>query len=105
MTENMLICPECGDAFDTIADDAMESNVVQARQQQCPSCDYTVAMSIINYPDGTYELVAPSLDDTCAVCGDDATIRTVRVGDTLSGLCDTHCGSHRIAAMDLANDI
>lgn len=100
----MTVCPECGTAFDTVAQE--KDLPAQALQQECPDCDYTVKVSIVNYPDGRFTVVAPALKgDECAECGDNAMIRIQKVGASIEGRCADHMGKHREAALSLRDDL
>jgi hypothetical protein len=116
MSENMTVCPECGAEFDTVAQE--KDLPLQALGQDCPDCDYSVEVAIINYPDSTFTVVAPALKgDTCKArvesedafgtehCGDDAMIRMQKIGRPIEGRCAEHMGAHREAALDLRNQL
>lgn len=117
MSENMTVCPECGAEFDTVAQE--KEMPMQALAQDCPDCNYTVEVAIVNYPSGEYTVVAPALKgDTCAAqvssddikfgtekCEDDAMIRMQRIGRPIEGRCAEHMGAHRKAALDLRESL
>lgn len=110
MSKNMTVCPECGAEFET---DAQEKEMpFQALDQSCPDCGYSVQVAIINYPDGTFTVVAPALKgDVCGArvisdrCGDDAMIRMQKIGEPIEGRCAEHMGAHREAALDLRSEL
>jgi hypothetical protein len=102
MTKNMMTCPECGAAFDTVAQE--REPPCQRLDQQCPDCDYDVTVGIVNYPDGSYEVIAPALPDIdtdCTVCGDPPTHRIQRVGNPLESVCIEHIRPHQQAPFDI----
>lgn len=116
MSENMTVCPECGVAFETVAE--VEETPRQALQQECPECDYTVQVSILNYADGKFTVIAPALvGDTCdgqvaredehgtTACGNGAMIRMQKVGRGIEGRCAEHMGAHRETALEMRDEL
>jgi hypothetical protein len=116
MSENMTVCPECGADFDTVAE--AKDMPLQALRQECPDCDYSVEVSIINYPDGTFTVVAPALKgDECGgrvpregrygttTCDDDAMMRMQKLGKPIEGRCVEHMGAHHEAALALRDEL
>jgi len=111
----MSVCPECGAEFDTVAQE--KELPLQALSQVCPNCEYEVGIAIINYPDGTYEVVSPALNgDICServsgsgfgidACGNDAMIRRQKIGKPIEGRCAEHMGAHRESALDLRSEL
>jgi ssDNA-binding Zn-finger/Zn-ribbon topoisomerase 1 len=100
----MTVCPECGVEFDTVAQEKELPS--QALKQDCPDCDYTVEVAILNYPNSTYTVIAPALKgDTCGRCDNDAMIRMQRIGCPIEGRCAEHMGAHREAALDLRTEL
>jgi uncharacterized Zn finger protein len=114
MTENMTVCPECGTEFDTI-DEAVRDDVIQTLRQQCPDCGYEVDVGIINYPDRTFEVIAPAIDgdEVCGArvpadrpyatetCEADPDYRIDAVGTTVELRCTEHAGVHREKSREL----
>lgn len=110
MSKNMTICPECGEAFDTVAQE--KELPLQALRQECPGCGYTVEVSIINFPDNSFTVVAPALKgDECEVgslgthCDCDAMIRLQHSDSPIEGRCADHMGLYREAALDLRSEL
>lgn len=113
----MTLCPECGDEFETTGQE--KELPVQALQQECPSCGYMVRVSILNYPDSTYEVISPALQgDTCnaqivgsedslgtSECGANAMIRQHKIGSVQGARCAEHMGAHRETALDLRSEL
>lgn len=103
MSENLTVCPDCGESFETT--DESKDMPIQGLAQSCPSCRYTVDIAILNYYDGTYEVIAPNLDgDQCIVCEGDATMRAQRIGEPIKGWCGDHAGAHRQTALSFATE-
>jgi hypothetical protein len=89
MTQNMTVCPDCGDELETT--DSVSELPLQALSKQCVNCDYSVDISIINYKSNDFAVIAPACQsDTCHRCGSDALIRSQRVGYSVVGLCVEH---------------
>lgn len=104
MSENMTVCPECGAAFETVAQE--KDLPSQALKQDCPDCDYTVEVAILNYPDGTYTVIAPALKgDECETCDNGAMIRMQKIGESVEHRCVDHMGAHREAALELRDEL
>lgn len=116
MSENMTVCPKCGTDFDTVEQE--QDLPIQALHQQCPDCEYWVKVAIINWPDKTFDVVAPALseDESCQQtvtvdsggieqCNSDPVYRTQSVGSDPQGLCPECAGEHVHSAMDMANDL
>jgi DNA-directed RNA polymerase subunit RPC12/RpoP len=104
MSQNMTVCPECGTAFETVAQETELPS--QALKQDCPDCGYTVEVSILNYPDGMYTVIAPALKgDTCKQCDNGAMIRMQQIGCPIEGRCAEHMGAHHEAALDLRSKL
>ena len=110
----MTVCPECGEDFDTT--DSVKELPLQALAQECPSCGYTVDIAIVNYPDNTYEVLAPARrGDVCIeavsnglgleACGNDAMIRRQKIGRPMEGRCAEHMYAHRETAMDFRDEL
>lgn len=98
----MTICPECGTDFETVGQ--KQELPLQQLDQECPDCGYEVTVGIVNYPDHTFEVVAPSLpeiDTECVVCGDPPTHRVQRVGENVKPVCIEHLRSYQQAVFDL----
>lgn len=116
MTENMTACPECGADFETVAQ--QKELPLQRLEQECPDCGYEVVVGIVNYPDKTYEVIAPSIDEDEACdasvhsdgafgvedCGDPPTHRVQKIGEPVECYCIDHIGAHRQAPFDLSDD-
>lgn len=117
MSENMTVCPECGTEFDTVAQE--KELPVQALQQECSSCGYEIGVAIINYPNSTYEVIAPALKgDVCTAtispedgglgttdCGGNAMIRRHKIGEPQGGRCAEHIGAHHEEALGLRSEL
>jgi rRNA maturation protein Nop10 len=103
MSRNMTQCPDCGTDFDTI--DQVVSLPTQVLQQECPSCGYTVQVSILNYPT-KFIVIAPALDgDTCMQCGSNADIRSQEIGWGIESFCDEHTPLHYESSLDQRSEL
>lgn len=111
----MTTCPECGADFETVAQ--VKDLPIQALAQECTGCDYSVDVSIINYPSGTFSVVSPALKgDICGErispdglrltgCGNDAMIRIQKVGQPVEGRCADHMRAHHETALGLRDEL
>lgn len=110
MSKHLTVCPDCGVDYDTTN---MDTDMpIQHLTQQCPECETTVAVGIINYANNEFTVVGPALDDEqCRAgslrneCGDNAVIRIQRVGDNPQGRCVEHAGAHHDRARQHADDV
>ena len=115
MSVNLTVCPKCGGDMDTVAEH--KELPIQVLQQEC-DCGYEVGIAIMNYPNGTYEVIGPALKgDICSArindpgrlgvrsCGDDAMIRVDEVRKPMKGRCPKHMREHRRTAMELRSKL
>lgn len=85
MTENLTVCPDCGDALQPVAQH--EDPPVQVLQQEC-DCGYDVTIAILNYPKSSYEVLGPALPgDTCTECDNGAMVRRQRTMESCTFRC------------------
>jgi len=104
MSENMTVCADCGQTFETT--DQVVEKPFHVLQQHCERCGDDVAVSILYYPDTSYEVIAPALiGDQCTTCADDAACRAQRTGGCVEHYCVEHMGLHRQEALSFRSEL
>lgn len=96
MTECLMVCPDCCTELETTDMVESDSGVMQALEQDCPSCEYETEIAILNYPDGSFEVIGP---------GEDSDWVLERTGGTVRHEPDERIRAHQRQAIEFREEL